>query len=55
MQTVMLISFIIGLIGLFISPFVYGEDWDWIIPVGIWVILIIDSILSLLGLIFGIF
>lgn len=55
MKTVMFISFIIAGIGLFLSPFVYGEDWDWVIPVGMWVILMIDGILALLDLIFGIF
>lgn len=55
METVMLITFIIGLIGLFLSLFTYGTEYEWIIPVGMWVILIIDGILALLDMIFGIF
>lgn len=55
MATVMFISLIIAGIGLFLFPLIEGEDWDWIIPVGMWVILMIDGILALLDLIFGIF
>ena len=55
MATVMFISFIIAGIGLFLFPLIEGEDWDWVIPAGIWVILMIDCILGLLELIFGIF
>lgn len=55
MATVMFISLVIAGISLFLFPFIEGDDWDWIIPVGNWVILMIDGILALLDLIFGIF
>jgi len=55
METVWLIILVITGIIFFMWPWCYGEDWDWILGMAPWFLMLIALILQGLDYIFGIF